>query len=324
MAPSRSRRLAGIGASPIRDIPSRKPRQQRAQSSIPSKSAPHSDSGSKSSKHSSTSSAAPFESLTPHETATNMSDASNKGKERPEEFKSEGSGQANYAQYRTSLEQYLANADPYRATSMLHPWPYPLALHHAPHLQKQILPLSNKIREALSSHGLPGSVEFLPYLVTKPQYPEGNTPINLLRVTLRAEHDVSIQLDTVKDDLLGLLRLKGIQNIHVEVVNIDLCFGPSIFPIMPQHPIVTIFENTKDQIIQVLNNNLGSKWTVLCPFRVGRSEQNARPTIVVHVNPLTPANWPNLVAQVENLTNPNSSQVIPFYFNRTGFPSLIG
>lgn len=233
-----------------------------------------------------------------------MSDASR-------EDKSEGSGQAKDAQHQTSLEQYLANADPYRATSMLHPWPYPLTLHHAPHLQEQILPLSNKIREVLSSHGLPGSVEFLPYLVTKPQYPEGNIPINLLRVTLRAEHDVSIQLDTVKDDLLGLLYLRGIQNIHVELVNIDLCFGPSIFPIMPQHPIVTIFENTKDQIIQVLNNNLGSKWTVLCPFRVGRSEQSARPTIVVHVNPLTPANWPNLVAQVENLTNPNHTENPP-------------
>lgn len=195
---------------------------------------------------------------------------------------------------------------------MLHPWPYPLTLHHAPHLQEQILPLSNEIRNVLNSHGLPGSVEFLPYVVTKPQYPEGDIPINLLRITLRAEHDVSIQLDTIKDDLLGLLHLKGIQNIHIEVVNIDLCFGPSIFPILPRHPILAIFEDTKDQIIQVLNNNLGSKWNILCPFGVGRSEQSARPAIVVHVNPLTPANWPNLVAQVEEkLTNSKHTENSP-------------
>lgn len=238
-----------------------------------------------------------------------MSDSSGKGKERLGDVKPEAPDQTEEQQFGTSLEQYLANADPHRATSMRDPWPYPLTLHHAPHLSERIFPLLNEIRNILNSHELPGSVQFLPYVVTKPQYPGGDIPLNLLRVVLQAEHGVSIQLDAVKDDLLGLLHLRGIQDMHVEVVNIDLCFGPSIFPILPQHPILTIFENTKDQVIEILNNNLGSKWNVLCPFAVGRSEQNARPAIVIHVDPMTSADWPNLVAQVEDkVTNPKYPQ----------------
>lgn len=102
------RRLAGMEESPIRDIPSRKPRNERAQTSPLSKFAPPSDFDSKSSRNSLASSglvtSAPFESLTPGEIAANMSDTSGKGKGRPEEIQSEDSGQAKEDKYQMSLE----------------------------------------------------------------------------------------------------------------------------------------------------------------------------------------------------------------------------
>jgi hypothetical protein len=52
-------------------------------------------------------------------------------------------------------------------------------------------------------------------------------------------------------------------------------------------------------IIQILDHNLGSKWNVLCPFGVGRSKQKARPVIVVHVDPMTCANWSKLVSETK-------------------------
>lgn len=264
---TRSRRLAAIKRPPIQDIPLRKPRQQRF---------------------------AP-----PCEIAVNMSDTSSKGKGRLEEIKSEVSDQAQENKNEMSLEMYLDNLDRYRSTSLLNPWPYPLALQHAPHLQDQILPLQDDIHAILDLHGFPDNAEFLPFVATKPQYPGGHIPIKLLRVTLRAEDHMPTQLDAAKDHILQLLHASKIMDMHVEIVNIDLCAGPSIFPLSSQHPILTIFENVKDQIIQTLDHRLGSKWNVLCLFGVGRSEQNAHPAIVVHVDPITFANWSNLASEIK-------------------------
>lgn len=222
---------------------------------------------------------APFKSLTPGETATEMSDTSKEDE--------------------ISLEQFLDDSDSYRSSSVVNPWPYPLTLEHAPHLQLEILPLREKIRDILNIHGFSESVDFLPFEATKPQYPGGDIPINLLRVILRAEDHTPAQLSPAKDDILELLRGKGILNIEVEIINIDLCFCPSVFVLSSCHPIVIAFENTKDEIIEILHHDLGSNWNVLCPFGIGRSEQKSHPAIVVNVDPMTCANWSNLDSKIK-------------------------
>ena len=98
--------------------------------------------------------------------------------------------------------------------------------------------------------------------------------------------------------------------MHVEIVKINLCF-----PILSPHPILTIFDNTKEKIIEVLHHNLGSKWNVLCPFGVGCSEQDACAAVVVHIDPMTYANWPNLVLQVKDKAT--NLKHTPGLFNRS-------
>lgn len=75
-----------------------------------------------------------------------------------------------------SLEQFLGESDSYRSSSVVNPWPYPLTLEHAPHLQLELLPLQENIRDILNIHGFPGSVDFLPFEATKPRYPGGDIP----------------------------------------------------------------------------------------------------------------------------------------------------
>lgn len=230
-----------------------------------------------------------------------MSDISSKGNGNLGKMDSTTSGQVYDSQDEVILERYLANCDPYRSTTLLNPWPYPLALEYAPHLEHELVPLNEEIRNILNIHGFPNDVGISPFMATKPQYPGGDIPINILHVILRGEDHTLTQFSAAKDDLLQLLRRREVMNIEVEIVNIDKCFSPSIFPLSSHHPIVAAFEESKNHIIEILDDCLASKWNVLCPFATGRSEQKARPAIVVNVNPLTRANWSNVGTEIQEI-----------------------
>lgn len=83
-----------------------------------------------------------------HMTACNPN-TSGKGIKRLD-MESETPGQAEENPGEKILEEYLNNSDPYRSTSLSSIWPFSLALEHAPHLQHELLPLREDIRDILN------------------------------------------------------------------------------------------------------------------------------------------------------------------------------
>ncbi|OJJ45351.1 hypothetical protein ASPZODRAFT_133998 [Penicilliopsis zonata CBS 506.65] len=152
----------------------------------------------------------------------------------------------------------------------------------------------------------------MPATATKPEYPGGTTPINLLQVSLTANDPAPPQLGPVKDDLLDLLRRHRIRNVHVEIVNVDLALRPSLFFIPSTHPIVVAYEQVKHQILELLNKTVKANWQLLSPFNVGQLEAKAQPMIVIAVKPLTsgnlsllnPSDNPSAVSFIDRI-NPN-------------------
>ncbi|KAJ5090106.1 hypothetical protein N7532_008790 [Penicillium argentinense] len=199
-----------------------------------------------------------------------------------------------------TLEAYLVRSDPYRSNTQANPWPLPLDGEHAPQIEHQILDLSDVIQQILSSHGFPENLPLRVCTVRKPEYPGGNVPINMLRVILTQDDYTPISFGPAKDAIRTLLRDRQIFDVHVEIINIDLCFNPSLFTISEDDPIVAAFVSTEEQIIAILHRGLRSKWRVLCPFNVGRSRREACPTIVVYVDPCTSANWLGLGSEIKS------------------------
>lgn len=201
------------------------------------------------------------------------------------------------------LERYLIDSDPYRSTSLpdAWAWPFPLRLDRAPDLQLRIAPLQDDIRRVLDAHDFPTDISFAPYVATKPHYPGGDVPANLLSVILGSHHHTPSRLGPAKDELLDLLRRNGVE-MHVDIVNVDFCFRPSLFVISPDHPVVMAYENAKHALIDILNQSLESRWRVVCPFNVGRVKAKALPSIAVMVEPFSHANWFQLGSQIAGET----------------------
>jgi hypothetical protein len=115
--------------------------------------------------------------------------------------------------------------------------------------------------------------------------------VNLLHVMLLAAGDHPALLGLVKDGLARLLHERGITAMFVEMVIIDPCFQPSLFPMSPDHGLVVNFEEGMQRIIGLIQATSGNNWRLLYPFNVGRVETEARPAIVILADYLTPANW---------------------------------
>ena len=190
-----------------------------------------------------------------------------------------------------SIEQYLYNCDAYRATSLPNPLPLPLEMTPAPHLESEIIPLRDSIRQILNEHGFSQDVSFMPYGATKPEYPGGDVPVNLLCVIISRNSRAPAQLGPTKTALYKLLCSNSIDHIHVDIRNVDYAFSPSLFPVLPQERTVLAFEQARDDILRLLGETLGHQWRLVSVFQVGRTESTALPSVVVMVNPSTCADW---------------------------------
>lgn len=198
------------------------------------------------------------------------------------------------------IEQYLTSCDPYRSTNLPHFWPYPLMYTRSEELHRTLLPIYDDIRTILRTHGLPEN-RHMPCVAQKPRYPGGDTAVKLLHVMLLAADNHPRRLGPVKDALARLLNEKGVTDMFIEIVNRDLCFQPSLFPLSSDHGQVVGFEEGKQTIIDLLQATLGDNWKLLCPFDVGQVESEARPAVVILVDPLTRANWSGLDTEIRAL-----------------------
>ncbi|KAF4222009.1 hypothetical protein CNMCM6805_002019 [Aspergillus fumigatiaffinis] len=82
------------------------------------------------------------------------------------------------------------------------------------------------------------------------------TAVKLLHVMLLAEDNPPRRLGPANDALARLLNEKGVTDTFIEIVNIDLCFQPSLFPMSGEHGLVVGFQEGKQRIINIFKQRL--------------------------------------------------------------------
>ncbi|KAI9368745.1 hypothetical protein BJX61DRAFT_522498 [Aspergillus egyptiacus] len=204
-----------------------------------------------------------------------------------------------------SIEDYLHRSEPFRTTTTTVPWPYPLtATAASPDIIAQVEVHRNEIVAILRDEGYPTD-HHLFWLrvedVSKPEYPMGNRPETMLRLTWMEAPYTPLRLEPAKDAIVQLMRQKGIEDVGVEIVFLDRCFRPSMFSIESTHPAVAVYGAVRRNVLNVVSRNLQSEWRMLSLFRLGltRDESTSTPTIVVFVNPFTVRDWAALAVEIK-------------------------
>ncbi|KAJ6088616.1 hypothetical protein N7486_009877 [Penicillium sp. IBT 16267x] len=206
-----------------------------------------------------------------------------------------------------TLEEYLLACDPCRCTSVTPPLSYPLAMRNCTELADAIQPLRPEIYGLLKSHQFSSSAVLQTLKVSKPDYPGGEAPVSLLRVSLRNTDNAPLCWNPAKEDLLKLLTNNNLFHVEVEILNEDSYHKEGLFYLLNTHPLALAFQHAKAGLISILDEAIRNRWGMLCPFNVGRTEGKAQPAIAVIVNPLTVADWATLRAEMIALVAPHCS-----------------
>ncbi|KAK2807789.1 hypothetical protein FQN50_005332 [Emmonsiellopsis sp. PD_5] len=199
-----------------------------------------------------------------------------------------------------TIETYLNRADPFRATSHPNPFPYPFQTDHLSD-SDGILDHQQAIRDILASKGFPAHPHIRLEKVTKMGYPAGNIASNFLRIIFYDPSYQSSDFKGARDDVKWFLIQHGFHDVHVEIVNLSLCFQPSMFPIPPGHEAVPIYEKAEEELLHLITTSLDSSWRMLGLFLVGQTEEKAAPTVVVFVCPVAFHDWSLLEAQMHGI-----------------------
>lgn len=203
-----------------------------------------------------------------------------------------------------TIGQYLSRSDPFRTTSVKNPSPYPFSVRPLD-LQEQdrTRPLHPIIHDILLSHGFTTSM-FSCMRGTTFDDDEKQISTDLLRVVLRAEHPTPDNFGVAKDDIVKLLQHHHLDDIHVEILNIDLCHHPSLSYLLLDNPLTTAYETEKATIASHLDRVIPGKWHLLCAFDISRHAEKQQPAIVVVVSPKTSANWFGLRMSIATILTP--------------------
>ncbi|KAJ5214789.1 hypothetical protein N7468_010468 [Penicillium chermesinum] len=199
-----------------------------------------------------------------------------------------------------SLESYLLASDPYRSTNLPNPLPYPLCLIPSPALAEAIQPIVQEVFALLRRHGIPDTVTVQAVTLTKPLYPGGDKPFNVLRVEMPSDSP-SLHFGPVKDEIIQLLQRNAIQDVYVEIINPTLRQQPSFFFLAGTDTLAVSFQQAKASLITLLDSTIPRRWHLLCPFNVGNSEHKAQPSIAVIVEPSTITDWARLREKMVSL-----------------------
>ncbi|KAL9121659.1 MAG: hypothetical protein Q9187_001788, partial [Circinaria calcarea] len=227
---------------------------------------------------------------------------------RPSTFQQSDGSPAEDIVGEMSIEAYIDRLDSFRSSSA--PFHYPLPLmaelldtETYEHWNAVGVPLRPKITEILKSYDVQHTRWWLRvYNFSKPGYPNGVLKMPTVRVEL--EGSKGRNFGVARDAILHLLRQHGLSEFHVELIDLERCFEPSLFPLGPERASVKSYNAIRDELAALISLRLKLRWSAMCIFLVGKTENLARPTIVVMVIPLTTYNWNNLTAEVNEVIRP--------------------
>ncbi|KGO73685.1 hypothetical protein PITC_031150 [Penicillium italicum] len=193
------------------------------------------------------------------------------------------------------IEHYVHRTDPFRSISFPNPDLMALNVTFMAAEEDPTQHIDSEIYKILHQHGVPDKSLFQ---VLNATIPGASFP--LLRVVVAGHASAIVPLEFIKDDLTTLLQKHALSQVQVEVVNGDHFYVPTLFPIHSTAELAIAFHHHKDEIVRVLDETLGNKWQLVCPFNVGKDSQSARPALVIGVLPSTKANWYQLQAHLKH------------------------
>ncbi|PGH26906.1 hypothetical protein AJ80_01489 [Polytolypa hystricis UAMH7299] len=195
-----------------------------------------------------------------------------------------------------TVETYIYRSDPYRSSTMPNPPPWPLAFNDPPcDALKLVQDSYSTILAILTRHGFTTTDAAIRLkAVHKPGYPRSQDTTLLLQILFHSE--VPRHLGPAKDEIRDFFQHNSnSQDIHVEIARSDLVFQPSMFAIDAEDENIAHYQHIKDDLVALLQRELGEFWRLLCLCLVGRTEKKALPTIVVMVDSSAYADWSGLL-----------------------------
>ncbi|EED23002.1 hypothetical protein TSTA_064680 [Talaromyces stipitatus ATCC 10500] len=178
------------------------------------------------------------------------------------------------------IETYLYRCDPYRSSTVQHPWPYGVKVTQELAMRELILAYKNDIRDTFIRHGFPsdGSGVKLNFTV-KRVFPADQRPSTVLSIGIENDPIPTRDLSIVRDAVYLLLLDKRLKTMHVDIFDCDRRFMPF---------------KAQEDIVRLLRDKDNLSWQAICLYQVGRCLDQAVPCIVVSVPPGTIYNWASL------------------------------
>lgn len=200
------------------------------------------------------------------------------------------------------IETYLYRCDPYRSSTVKHPWPYGVKVLDHPAIRSLILTYKNDIRDTFIKHGFPadGSGVKLNFAVRRVS-PSGQPASTVLSIGIEKDPVSNRDLSVVRDAVRDLLMSRKLKNVHVDIYDCDRRFVLKRFTIRSDHPAAIEYSKVKGDVLRLLRNKLDLPWLSVCLYQVGRSLDQAIPCVVISVPPGATYNWASLRSQILRL-----------------------
>lgn len=123
-------------------------------------------------------------------------------------------------------------------------------------------------------------------LASTPGYPGGQIPVLTLIVEVTQGLEISTSAwSQARDELQAVFDLNGFDHVRIEMYDWDRAFLPSLFPLMPDHDAIGMYETKRAQLLDCVRKELGRSWKTMSLFGFGRIFSSAEPALMIVVNP---------------------------------------
>jgi hypothetical protein len=215
-----------------------------------------------------------------------------------------------------SLEEWIHRTDPFRYSTLDSPFPLPVVENNIEPLArdspdpeiKRFTRVRVDLVDIFTKCGIQTCPSFYTLRVRSVDKPGYDAPMHenpLLQMKTDANtstkaflvdiNPAKTQYSTWKraaEECRKYLVERGMQDYHVEIVDLTRAFQPSLFPLKPSHPDIKAWEGVRNGLATYLDNKLPSRWRNICLWNVKDSIKAENiVTVVVHVDVRLKADW---------------------------------
>lgn len=140
-----------------------------------------------------------------------------------------------------------------------------------------------------------------------------NQPTPIIKVQGPCGQGESLYSSVARDQIKELLKTQSIE-AEVEILSKKPKSERSLFALKPEEEAVRIYESVRDRLLEIVEDNLPTAWSMICVWSIGIDISNAGPAFVVFVDPGTVKDWSTLIFDLKRIINaaipPKSSLII--------------